>query len=375
MNLIKKNILIFLFSILIISTSLKADSFDDNKELSNRVKQSIFSISSFDPLASAIRIGEKILVTTRHSVADNSKTQLYLKAGATIQTKVIPNNLPGDLILLITNNLPVGPVAKLSDAVPNEVLRTVAADVRTRKIKVYKPGNVVFLPSKDQPNARIHHTAYSQPGNSGGALVNNKGHVVGIISSGGEGRFEAIPASHILRLMTQKKIASTLNNDKIGKAVRKCILILEKMRRNLLASTKLATALSIAKICSQTTNRQLFDLAASEIGKNGFPNIAAKLFKKSLSEDRNAINSRIGLLVSLSISMEYEKMLLHIRWLLKHNINDLQVLRLGIQSGIWGGDAALAKEAFSRLVILNPAIASTAKNFLENPPPRPRPKN
>ena len=51
----------------------------------------------------------------------------------------------------------------------------------------------MFLPAIGFPLARLHHDAYSQPGNSGGALINSSGHLVGIVTSGGDGRYEAIP--------------------------------------------------------------------------------------------------------------------------------------------------------------------------------------
>ena len=50
---------------------------------------------------------------------------------------------------------------------------------------------------------------------------------------------------------------------------------------------------------------------------------------------------------------------------------DPQVLRLAIQSGIWGGDAALAERAFETLRQVNPQMAPAARRFLDDPPPRP----
>ena len=96
------------------------------------------------------------------------------------------------------------------------------------------------------------------------------------------------------------------------------------------------------------------------------------MFESSLEEDPNALNSRIGLVVSLSLGRRYEESLPHLRWLLNNNVEDLQVLRLAIQSGIWGGDRALAERAFILLKKINPKMAPIAKRFLTNPPPRPQ---
>ena len=83
-------------------------------------------------------------------------------------------------------------------------------------------------------------------------------------------------------------------------------------------------------------------------------------------KDQNAINSRIGLVVSLSLSKQFKLAIPHLRWLLERNVTDVQVLRLGIQTGIWAGDKPLAMHAFSILEKTNPKLAPIAAKFLKN---------
>ena len=338
-------------------------------------RSTIFPISAFDPLASAVRIGPETLVTTRHSIADKKNVSVFLPNGQSIIARAIPTDLPGDLMLLKTTKLPDGPVIKFGKARKGDKIRSVAIDLKKRKVKVYKKGVVTFLPTQNQVKARLHHTAYSQPGNSGGALINKSGELIGIIASGGEDRYEAIPTSKIFDLKKRSGELHRSISDKIGQAIRMCTLKLEDIQNGRLRQIKKTTALFITKYCSQSTNRQLYDLAANKLGVFGFREASIKLFEKSLSEDENAVNSRIGLIVSLSMSTLYKDAIPHIRWLLDQNINDLQILRFGVQCGIWGGDKSLANDAFARLKIHHPAMAPTAQKFLDNPPPRPKRRN
>ena len=78
--------------------------------------------------------------------------------------------------------MPKGPIIPFGNAKVKGKVRVVAIDLKKRKVKIYKPGFISFLPSPGQLTSRLHHTAYSQPGNSGGALINNKGELIGIVS-------------------------------------------------------------------------------------------------------------------------------------------------------------------------------------------------
>ena len=56
---------------------------------------------------------------------------------------------------------------------------------------------------------------------------------------------------------------------------------------------------------------------------------------------------------------------------------DLQVLRLGIQAGAWGGDKALMERSLALLEKHHPKLAPLARDFIANnpvPPRRPAPR-
>ena len=334
-------------------------------------REAVFAVSAFDPIGSAVRIGETRLVTARHVIADEAQVTLFLSDGTPLQAEVVPSDYPGDLILLESAGLPPGPVLTAAELAPDSALYTVGADVGRRRIRAYDPGRIAFLPPADKPLARLHHTAYSQPGNSGGALVDGDGRLVGIVGSGGEGRFEAIPAAAIADLAARSGSQMAAASAEIGAAVRICTTLLDNLRD---AGPQLPEqqAKAVETSCRRSGNRQLFDLAAQTLGRAGRAEPAIALFQQGLTEDPNAVNTRIGLAVTYHLARDFEAALPHLRWLMDHVGDDLQVLRLAIQAGTWAGDPALAEQALARLKQVNPQSAPAAARFLENPPPRPK---
>jgi len=334
-------------------------------------RAAVFAISGFDPVGSAVRLGETRLVTARHVVADMRTVRVFLADGSPLRATVVLTDYPGDLVLLEVAGLPPGPVLAPAPVAPDSTLYTVGADVGRQRIRVYDPGRLHFAPPPGKPLARLHHGAYSQPGNSGGALVDEKGALVGIVASGGEGRFEAIPATAIAELTERSGSAAVSDASAgIGAAVRICTTLLDNFRD---AGRRLEDqqARAIEVSCTRSGNRQLSDLAGQTLGRAGRTQAAIALFEQGLAEDPNAVNTRIGLAVTYHLARDFEAALPHLAWLLDNAGDDLQVLRLAIQAGAWGGDMELAERALARLKEVNPQSAPAAEQFLMNPPPRP----
>lgn len=333
-------------------------------------RAAVFAVSAFDPVGSAVRIGPDLLATARHVVADEVEATLFLADGTPLTARVVPSGYPADLILLRAEGLPPGPVLPVGDARLGESLYTVGADVGSQRIRAYDPGTPVALPAEGHPLARLHHSAYSQPGNSGGALVDAEGRLVGIVASGGEGRFEAIPATALAALKAQSGPDFAEASAEIGAAVRICTTLVED-RQATPGRLGDQQAKAIATSCGRSGNRQLFDLAGQALGRGGRGQAAVPLFERGLEEDPNAINTRLGLVITHHLLRDYEAELPHLRWLMERAGDDLQVLRFAIQAGVWGGDPGLARRAFERLKQVNPQTAPAAERFLNQPPPRP----
>ncbi|MFN0264932.1 trypsin-like peptidase domain-containing protein [Tepidamorphus sp. 3E244] len=334
----------------------------------------VFAISAFDPLGSAVRIAPDMLVTARHVVADEAEVTVLLEDGTRRTARIVPTSFAGDMVLLSIDDLPEGPVATLDDADAGEDVFTVGADAARRTVVAYDAGAVTALPEAGHPRARLHSTAYSQPGNSGGALVDAEGRLVGIVASGGEGRFEAVPAATIETLHKQSGPEHADEGAETGAATRICIVKLEGLRgsRGPMAEED---ASSVATSCRRSNNRQNLDLAAQALAQAGRTAKAIALYEEALSLDPNAVNTRFGLAVTLHIAGRYADEITHLKELMQSAGEDGQVLRLAIQAGTWGGDTVLAAQAYAVLERTNPQMAPAARRFLDNPPPAPPRRN
>lgn len=333
-------------------------------------RSAVFPISAFDPVGSAVRIADTVLVTSRHVVADETDIELFLPNGEKIKAQPIPTDYTGDLILISAPDLPPGPVLVPTDTSISAIVHTIGADVSFGRIRAYDPGTIKLLPAPGKPLARLHHTAYNQPGNSGGALVDENGKLVGIVASGGEGRLEAIPANVLDGLKQRSGPDYTDTSAEIGAAVRICTLKLDEARTTQGALDE-QDAKAIGTSCKRTGNRQFFDLAAQAFGSRRMIDESLALFEASLDQDPNSLNGRLGLAITYHFAARYEEELPHLRFLRQHLPEDLQVLRLAIQAGIWGDDPEFARSAFDTLKMINPNMAPAAERFLKSPPPRP----
>lgn len=333
-------------------------------------RAAVFAISAFDPVGSAVRIGKDLLVTSRHIVADRTEVDLFLTDGSKISASVVPSDYTGDIILLSAKGLPAGPVLVPTDTERAARVYTVGADISFGGIRAYDPGSITLAAAEDKPLARLHHTAYGQPGNSGGALVDGSGNLIGIVASGGEGRLEAVPATAISVLQQRSGPDYQDASAEIGAAIRICTLKLEELRtvREPLDDQE-AKALDTS--CRRTGNRQYFDLAAQAFGTRRMIDESVALFEASLAQDPNSLNARLGLAIAYHFGARYEEELPHLRFLRRHLPEDLQVLRLAIQAGTWSGDKDFARSAFEALKAINPNMAPAAERFLNSPPPRP----
>ena len=330
----------------------------------------VFRIASFDPVASAVLIGPGLLVTNRHVVADLPWADVFPPGGPVMRAQVVATDYPGDLVLLRAEGLNGGPALEMAPADAGAEVYAVGVDVGRERVRVYAPGRIILPPAKGKPLARLHHSAHSQPGNSGGALVDGAGRLVGIVTSGGEGRHEAIGATQLAVLRARSGPRYAAASRALGVHYRKCIEALEQARRG---PAEAALGDAIAESCVASGNRQLFDLAGQFFGGARRVDDSVAMFERALEQDPNAINSRLGLAVMLDFSRRYGAAVPHLAWLLGVVPADRRVLRLAVQVGKWGGNADLAQRALALLEKHHPDLAPRARDFLadDRPPPGP----
>ncbi len=330
----------------------------------------VVMISAFDPLASAVLIDQGLLVTNRHVIADQTTAEVRMASGTTLKAQVIPSGFVRDLILLRVDGLADAPPLEFAQVEAGATLYVIGADVGRNAVRVYAPGNLLAAPVKDAPKSRIHHDAQSFPGNSGGALVDANGRLVGIATSGGEGRNEAIPAIDIDRLRQLSTPKQFDHSRTQGIAYRKCATGIEMAQRTpgKISNTQADT---LMLDCRRTGNRQYFDLLGRLFGERRLLERSTAMLRDSLAMDPMAPNALMSIVVVLHLRQRYWDEIPYLRRLLTMLPTDPQVLRLAIQAGTWGGDEAFASDAMDLLEQHHPNLAPAARRFLDNPPPTP----
>ena len=337
-------------------------------------KAGVFAIQSFHPTASATRIGPDLLVTNRHVVANQATVRVVGPNGVRLNATVVPSSYPGDLIVLRVPDLPPGPIlAPIQTPTATTTLRAIGYDVGRQEIRIYAPGQITAIPPADAPLARVHHDALSQPGNSGGALVNAEGHLLAIVAAGGEGRHDGIPATEIERLKSLSGPAHRDAHDQISLAYRQCMAATDAAGRGRrpLSQEQLAF---LDERCRASENRQLLDLAAQIFGRRGHFDKSIALFTAALDQDPNTLNTRLSLVVTLHLARRYADEIPHLKILMNTLPADVQVLRFAIQAGTWGGAPDLADQGMALLKRHHPKLAPLAERFRNAPPPPPRPQ-
>lgn len=330
----------------------------------------VIAIAGFEPIGSAVVLGDGMLVTNRHMVADQQTVIVALPDGARVEAEVIPTDYAGDLVLLQSNELKDIDPLLISRPALNEVLYVIGFDLGREAIRVYNPGRMIVDVAKTTL-ARVHMDAPALPGNSGGAVVDALGNLVGIVASGGEGRNEAIPASEIERVKKASGPAFSEASLTIGRAYRECVDTLNEIGtvRGSLPDT-LSNELS--ESCLASNNRQLMDLAGQAFGQRRDIENSLKLLQASYAQDPNAPNTVVSLAITYHLAQRWSDEIP----ILKHGLeilpDDVQLLRLALQAGIWGGEQDLADFAMNRIEAVLPQMASAARRFYDNPPPAPQ---
>ena len=344
------------------------------------VRQAVFPIESFDPIASAVRIDRDLLVTNRHVIGDRDAATVHTPAGPK-PAKVVSSAYRGDLALLRVEGLPdegliLKPMAANADDIEVERYFSVGADIARQEVRVFPPGELILEPSAEGLRSRLHVMAVMQPGVSGGALVDQTGQLAGIAVGGGEGRYEALPMAAIGELLAGRDAADAeAVQRRLGEALVRCASAIETARgtsRGEALDESLADMLT--KHCRASENAGQYLEAGRVLALAGQFDEAIALHGAAVAEVPHSINARVSLLVSLQLGGRFQDMLPHARWLSALLPEDPQAQRFAIQSGVWGGDPELADLAYSRLLEADPRQAQAAKRFIDQPPPAPQPR-
>ena len=133
-------------------------------------------------------ISEDGYIVTAHHVIDNAKTiKVYLSKDSFVSARVIQDDPANDLVLLKTETSTPNflQIAAIRSAKTGSRVFTIGFPVSyvLGKEAKYTEGVISSLSGIEGASSLLQITVPVQPGNSGGALVNEKGEVVGIITS------------------------------------------------------------------------------------------------------------------------------------------------------------------------------------------------
>src|SRR5210317_937243 len=174
-------------------------------------------------IASGTIIDDNIIVTNRHVVEDHLQFIIKFNNGEIKQAFPLPHNFPTDLTLLSLKQEPQN-LKKLPKSKKIEgKIRVIAYDQGRNANRIYNEGKIIsFSDFSKFSQARIHTNAKSLPGNSGGAVVDENGQLIGILASGDGNINEVIPFLLINKVIENTNSMHRDHFFKIGNYIKLC---------------------------------------------------------------------------------------------------------------------------------------------------------
>ena len=326
-------------------------------------------------IASGTMIAPHLILTNRHVVEDHDLIMVRTTSGDIMRARPVPHDVPVDLVILRLEDAEetkVMPKALTLDMATGtkQILRVVAFDQGRHQTRAYDPSSYAVFPNLGaNPRARIHSDAKALPGNSGGAVVDEAGKLVGILAAGDGDISEIIPISHLPALLKSSSNEAGRDHAEAffaqGKAIRDCADLLYDARLVLRdPSADLQQTLEVA--CLAAKNKMLFDQAGQKYGQWWMFAKSEMFLLKSLSLDPNSPNTLMSLAVTYHLNREMEKEKPILARYLDINPQNSQALRLAVQVAGFLKDKAFAERALGLMAMHNPAAVPMAQSFIDS---------
>ena len=360
-------ILIALTIVVSVQNRLQADTVCDDQEKVCAWKKRIVGIKTPTMVASGFLLDDGTLITNKHVAEDHPVVKVKLPSGQITTAKPSPNDHPADLaILVIPSYTPIFSQQIKIHQGNIQKLRVIAFDQGRNGTRIYPVSTYAIYPdSKKYPQARIHSDVFALPGNSGGAVVNELGELVGILASGDGNINEIIPAKHISAVQNSSDDLKREDFVAQGRAIRTCADLLHDSNR--IAKNPPASLVSELKTeCLQSKNKQLFDQAGQLFGKWWMFLLSEMFLTESLKLDPNSPNTLMSLAVAYHLNRDYIKEKPLLEKYLELNPSDPQALRLSVQVAGLLKDEALAEKSLELMREHNPNALEFAQEFLNS---------
>ena len=330
-------------------------------------KRKIVGLKTNNMIASGIMIDKGIIVTNRHVVEDYQSVLVRDHVGNIESASIIPHNVQVDLAILFRDSEKTVP--NITQSFPNtgsQTLYVVAFDQGRNASRVYEPSNFAHYPNqKKYPLARIHSNAKALPGNSGGAVVDQHGSLVGILASGDRRFSEIIPSTKLEEVFATMNKKHSNRFFEIGGLIRKCADALYASAA-IIKDPPSPIVNKIERNCYNSDNKQLIDQAGQTFGRWWMFGLSEKYLKKSESMDPFSPNTLMSLAVTYHLSRNSEQSVKILKRYLELDPKNHQALRMGIQGAGAIGDKVFADRVLELMKKHNPSAVPLAESFIEN---------
>ena len=330
-------------------------------------KKKIVGLKTDNMIASGILIDEGLIITNRHVVEDHQSVLVRDHAGNIDRASIIPHDVQVDLAILARDSNRIMPnIAKNFSNARSQTLYVVGFDQGRNASRVYQPSNFAYYPNlKTYPLARIHSNAKALPGNSGGAVVDQNGSLVGILASGDRRFSEIIPSEKLEQVFATMNEKHSEKFFETGGFIRRCADALYASAA-IIKNPPNPIVNKIERNCYNSDNRQLLDQAGQTFGRWWMFGLSEKYLKKSESMDPFSPNTLMSLAVTYHLSRNSEQSVRILKRYLELDPKNHQALRMSIQGAGAIGDKIFAYRVLDLMKKHNPSAVPLAESFLEN---------
>jgi len=363
-KLFTQKTVIFLFIYIYQFSSLVASDCEEDIAIC-RWTEKVSIVKTQNITASAVKLSDKFYVTNKHVVEDNLFVTLYDIKGSFLKAKVLQNNHPADLVILsVDNKNNHNQTINLYEVTKNyNGLRSIAFGIGRQTIRVFPQGNLISIPSSNYKQARIHSTIKNLPGISGGALINKKGKLVGILTSGSGNYNEAIPVDILNEVIKSTNRRKNIYND-IYVNIRICSQAIEIMNKNISQLSQF-DLINAENACNFANLKTFYDILGQIYGNYGDFKKSLLFLKKSSKLDPKSPTSLISLAVAYQFNRDFKNQAIVLKKLIKLIPQDVLVLRMAIQSAAFSNDIDFAKKSLILIKKYNNRAFNQAYNFLK----------
>ncbi len=330
-------------------------------------RERIVGIKTPNMIASGILIKGGQIVTNRHVVEDHQSILVKNFDGGIAKAEVIPHDIPVDLAIVSSGFNQIEPdFAEMIAKTQSQTLYVVAFDQGRNSARVYKHSDFALYPELEKhPKARIHSNSKALPGNSGGAVVNEHGMLVGVLASGDHRISEIIPAKNIEKVLGSMGALHKEAFSEIGGFIRRCADALHASA-SILKDPPNPIISKIERNCLKSKNKQLLDQAGQTFGRWWMFDISEKFLRTSEKFDPRSPNTLMSLAVNYHLSRKPKQAIDILKRYLDLDPSNTQALRLSIQNAGMVRDRDFADKALDLMKRHNPSALPLANSYIEN---------